>query len=153
MGPAGDLDDRTGLPARLIEPVVAAVGVGLHEPLPSGQMRLGMRRCAIGREEVDRRRRIRAGEWQVAQRLVEIDGRITNMICGSGVPVLEVASGTAVVRLALDKPKAVLVQGGSRTASFECGRQNLPVSIGYEAAVDKARKTVGKVRSVSYVSR
>ncbi len=65
MGPAGDLDDRPGLPVRLVEPIVAAVGVSLHQPVPGGQMRFWMRRRAIGREVVDRGRRIRAGEWPV----------------------------------------------------------------------------------------
>jgi hypothetical protein len=93
---------------------------------------------------------VRNGEWQIDRALLEIDGRITNMVCGSGAPVLEVVSGTVTVRLVLDNPGAVLVQGGGKTTSFLCGRQNVSVSVGYEAAVDAKRKTVGRVRTISY---
>lgn len=92
---------------------------------------------------------VRTGEWQLAQSLVEIDGRITNMVCGSSAPVLEIASGTVVVRLVIDDPKAILIQGGGRTADFKCGRQNAPVSIGYVPEANASRRTVGKVRSLS----
>ena len=96
---------------------------------------------------------VRTGEWQLAQSLVEIDGRITNMVCGSGAPVLEIASGTVVVRLLIDNPKAILIQGGGRTADFKCGRQNASVSIGYVPEANSARRTVGKVRSLSPLPR
>ena len=96
---------------------------------------------------------VRTGEWQLAGSLVEIDGRITNMVCGSGAPVLEIASGTVVVRLLIDDPKAILIQGGGRTADLMCGRQNKPVSIGYAPEANSARKTAGKVRSLSPLQR
>jgi hypothetical protein len=96
---------------------------------------------------------VRSGEWQLAQSLVEIDGRITNMVCGSGAPVLEIASGTVVVRLLIDDRKAILIQGGGRTLDLKCGRQNAPVSIGYVPEADTARRTVGKVRSLSPLQR
>lgn len=96
---------------------------------------------------------VRSGEWQLSQSLVEIDGRITNMACGSAAPVLEIASGTAVVRLLIDDRKAILIQGGGKTLDLTCGRQNKPVSIGYIPEVNTARKTVGKVRSLSPVQR
>ena len=96
---------------------------------------------------------VRSGEWQLSQSLVEIDGRITNMACGSAAPVLEVASGTVVVRLLIDDRKAILIQGGGKTLDLTCGRQNKTVSIGYIPEVNTARKTIGKVRSLSPVQR
>jgi hypothetical protein len=96
---------------------------------------------------------LRTGEWQLTGSLVEIDGRITNMVCGSGLPVLEIASGTVVVRLLIDDRKAILIQGGGRTLDLKCGRQNAPVSIGYVPEADTARRTVGKVRSLSPLQR
>jgi len=96
---------------------------------------------------------VRTGEWQLVGSLVEIDGRVTNMVCGSGAPVLEIASGTVVVRLLIDDSKAILVQGGGRTVDLKCGRQNMPVSIGYVPEANAARRTVGKVRSLSPLQR
>jgi hypothetical protein len=40
--------------------------------------------------------------------------------------------------------KAILVQGGGRTVDLKCGRQNMPVSIGYVPEANAARRTVGK---------
>lgn len=62
---AGDLDDRPGLSARRVEPVEATVGIGLHQPVPAGQMHLGMHCAPIGRVDVERRRRRRASERPV----------------------------------------------------------------------------------------
>jgi len=67
--------------------------------------------------------------------------------------VLEIASGTVVVRLLIDDSKAILVQGGGRTVDLKCGRQNMPVSIGYVPEANAARRTVGKVRSLSPLQR
>ena len=96
---------------------------------------------------------VRSGEWQLSQSLVEIDGRITNMACGSAAPVLEVTSGKVVVRLLIDDSKAILIQGGGKTLDLTCGKQNKSVSIGYIPEVNTARKTVGKVRSLSPIQR
>ena len=65
MGPARRLDDRPGLAASLVQPVVAGIGVGLHQPVPGRQVRLGMLAAAVGRVEVGRRRRSGAGERPV----------------------------------------------------------------------------------------
>ena len=59
MRPAADLGDRTRLARRLIEPVEAGIGIGLHRFGTGRKMSLGMRAGAVGRvEEHDSRRRV-----------------------------------------------------------------------------------------------
>ena len=73
-------------------------------------------------------------------------GRLTNVTCGQS-PILEVTTAKGVVRLIVDDPLLIKVEGaGSVTVDLACGRQDTPVRVGYEPAVDDARRTVGKVR-------
>ena len=59
MRPAADLGDRTRLARRLIEPVEAGIGIGLHRFGTGRKMSLRMRAGAVGRvEEHDSRRRV-----------------------------------------------------------------------------------------------
>ncbi len=77
-------------------------------------------------------------------------GRLTNVTCGQS-PILEVTTAKGVVRLIVDDPLLIKVEGaGSVTVDLACGRQDTPVRVGYEPAVDDARRTVGKVRLLDY---
>ena len=47
LGPV-EIHDRSRPTARFVQPVVAGIGVGLHQPGPRRQMRLGMLATAVG---------------------------------------------------------------------------------------------------------
>ena len=71
-------------------------------------------------------------------------GRLTNVTCGQS-PILEVTTAKGVVRLIVDDPLLIKVEGaGSVTVDLACGRQDTPVRVGYEPAVDDARRTLGR---------
>lgn len=83
--------------------------------------------------------------------IVIVDGRIINMICGTGSPVVEVATQKGTLRLLIDNPLAITVYGKSGgVTDLACGRQDVPISIGFEAVSDPARKTDGNVRRLDY---
>jgi tetratricopeptide (TPR) repeat protein len=83
--------------------------------------------------------------------LLLVDGRITNKICGSGPPVLEVTTGKETVRLLIDDPIAVTVVGkGASATALECGRLNIPISVGFEPTANAEHKTEGNVRRLDY---
>ena len=56
MAPASCLDDRPGLAASVIEPGIAAIGIGLQDPKPVDQVLSWMFASAVGRIEEQRRR-------------------------------------------------------------------------------------------------
>ena len=74
------------------------------------------------------------------------------MICaGSAAPILEMDTGSGRLRLLIDDPLAIDVQGKtSFTVDLTCGPQDVPIRIGYVPAVDTTRKTVGLVRLLDY---
>jgi tetratricopeptide (TPR) repeat protein len=84
--------------------------------------------------------------------VVVVTGRLKNMICGSGAPILEVDTGTDTLRLLIDKPPAILVESeaGAITADLNCGAQDVPLRVGFIPSDDAARKTVGVVRRLDY---
>jgi hypothetical protein len=78
-------------------------------------------------------------------------GRLTNMICGSVPPILEITTDKGVLRLLIDDPLKVQIVGQSApTMSLNCGTQNVPVRVGYEPTVDATRKTVGNLRMIDF---
>ncbi len=83
---------------------------------------------------------------------VIVTGRIKNIVCAEPTkPILEVETGGRRLRLLIDDPLAITVQGKtSFTADLACVPQDLPVRVGYLPAVDAARKTVGLVRLLDY---
>ena len=85
---------------------------------------------------------------------VTVNGRIRNMICSSDAPVIEVATATGVLRLLIDNPLAITVQGTpAGTVDLSCGSQDAPIRIGYVPLIDSTRKTVGNVRLLDYQPR
>jgi hypothetical protein len=83
--------------------------------------------------------------------MVVVSGRIRNMECAGGAPILEVATGTGTLRLSIDDGLKISVQGlNTHTVDLQCGKQDVPLRIGYEPVVDPGRKTVGNVRLLDY---
>jgi hypothetical protein len=62
VAPAQRFDDRPWLAVSKIEPIVAAIGVGLQNAAPARQMAFGMFAGAIARGVEQRRRRVRSAE-------------------------------------------------------------------------------------------
>jgi len=78
------------------------------------------------------------------------EGRITNITCGNP-PILEVATAKGTVRLLIDDPLLIKVEGRATvTTDLTCGRQDTKARVGYEPAIDSVRKTVGKVRVLDF---
>lgn len=84
-------------------------------------------------------------------RVLVAQGHIRNVICGADRPIVEVAVANETLRLAVDDPKAIKVQGtGAVTADLSCGPQDRAVRIGYLPVADSARKTSGLVRLLDF---
>jgi hypothetical protein len=83
---------------------------------------------------------------------LSIAGRVTNIVCGSGAPVVEVTTGDArVVRLVIDDPLRVMVgEKGGEQVDLQCGPQDHPAQVTYEVAVDTAAHTAGKLRGLIF---
>jgi hypothetical protein len=80
-----------------------------------------------------------------------VSGRIRNMVCGSGAPILEVATNDGTLRLLIDDGLKIQVVGlDSHTVDLQCGTQDVPIRVGYQPAIDSSRKTVGHVRLLDY---
>jgi hypothetical protein len=79
-------------------------------------------------------------------------GRLTNIVCSAGAPIVELATASGVVRLVIDQPLGMQILGtGSPTMEFSCGAQkNKMVRIGYESAPDAVTKTAGHVRLLDF---
>jgi hypothetical protein len=77
---------------------------------------------------------------------------MTNMICGTSAPVVEVTTADKqVVRLVIDDPLQVIVGGeGDKQIDLQCGPQDHPVRVSYEAAEDAAAHTAGKLRGITF---
>lgn len=82
---------------------------------------------------------------------IVVTGRIRNLVCGKEPLVMEVAAGTGTIRLVIDDPLAIRVQGvEGGEVDLQCGAQDVPIRVGYQPAVDPARNTVGQVRLLDY---
>jgi hypothetical protein len=81
-----------------------------------------------------------------------LSGHMTNMICGTSAPVVEVTTADKqVVRLVIDDPLQVIVGGeGDKQIDLQCGPQDHPVRVSYEAAEDAAAHTAGKLRGITF---
>ena len=95
------------------------------------------------------------GAGREAQDLrVVVSGRIRNMVCGGSLPILEIATGTSTIRLVIDDGLKISVIGlATHTVDLQCGKQDVPVRIGYQPVVDPGRKTVGNVRLLDYTAQ
>jgi hypothetical protein len=82
---------------------------------------------------------------------VVVSGRIRNVVCAAGQPIMEVMASTGVLRLVIDDPLAIAVRGtATNTADLQCGPQDVPIRVGYVPTVDPARTVAGKVRLLDY---
>jgi tetratricopeptide (TPR) repeat protein len=80
-----------------------------------------------------------------------VEGRIMNIVCESTPPVMEVATGGGTVRLVIDSPQGIRIEGaGDGPANLTCGKQDKPARVGYDPFVDAAHKTIGKVRLLDF---
>ena len=78
-------------------------------------------------------------------------GRITNVVCGTGSPIVEVTTSKDVIRLVIDDQYGIRVAGRNAAATdLLCGTQNVAIVVGYEAAADPAQKTAGRLRLLDY---
>ena len=79
-------------------------------------------------------------------------GRLRNMVCAPDQsPILEIAIEAGTLRLLVDKPEQIKIEGvGAATIDLACGAQDRQVRVGYEPAVNAARKTVGNVRLLDF---
>lgn len=84
-------------------------------------------------------------------RLTLAVGRITNLVCGSQNPILEVTTLSGVLRLTIDAPDAIRVLGaGGIQTDLQCGAQNVRIRVGYSPKVDRPRNTIGNLRLLDY---
>lgn len=81
-------------------------------------------------------------------------GRLKNMVCGSGPPVLEVSTAKGLLRLVIDDPVAVRVLGTANgNVDMHCGPQDVPIRVGYIPKIDDTRKTVGNIRLLDFTAK
>jgi len=78
------------------------------------------------------------------------EGRIKKLDCDGAMPILEVATATGLLRLAIDNPGQIAIAGtpvrdGKRALNLDCGEQDLPVRVGY-SDVKPPEGTAGRVR-------
>jgi hypothetical protein len=79
-----------------------------------------------------------------------VTGRLLNVTCGSTM-ILQVDTGTALLRLVIEDPTAVSVLGVSGGETMlQCGGQNVPIRIGYDPVSAAADGTAGVVRVLDY---
>ena len=81
------------------------------------------------------------------------EGRLRNMVCPAAgqPPVLEVATDAGTLRLLVDRPEQITIQGaGGATIDLTCGAQDRRVRVGYEPEVNAPSNTVGKVRLLDF---
>jgi Flp pilus assembly protein TadD len=88
---------------------------------------------------------------QFSDLLTVATGRLRNMVCGIGAPIVEIAVDSGLVRLVIDDPVRVRIEGaGGPTTDLICGAQNRPVRFGYAPGADAARKTAGALRLLDF---
>lgn len=79
-----------------------------------------------------------------------IEGRLKNLNCDGATPILEVAVGGLVLKLALDDPTQVVIAGGAAMKiDLDCGEQDTPLRVGY-SEVKPPEGTVGRVRFLDF---
>jgi hypothetical protein len=82
------------------------------------------------------------------------DGRIRNVVCNEGGPtVVELTVGISTLRVAIDNPSLVKLQGETARIELSCGRQDTPTRIGYLPSENAALKTAGVVRFLDFRPR
>lgn len=74
------------------------------------------------------------------------EGRIKNLNCDGAMPILEVATSSGELRIAIDDPTHILIAGepGAKL-DLDCGAQDVPVRVGY-SDVKPPEGTVGRLR-------
>lgn len=82
--------------------------------------------------------------------MVTVTGRLRHVTC-SPVLTLDVDTGTARLRLIIEDPALVSVLGKSSASTMlECGGQDVPVRIGFDAAPAATDGVAGVVRVIDY---
>ena len=82
---------------------------------------------------------------------MSVTGRVRNAVCEGADLILEVITGGETLRLLIDNPKGITVLGRVEgTVEFQCGPQDVALTIGYRPGVDASRKIVGRVRVLDY---
>lgn len=80
---------------------------------------------------------------------IAVRGRMRNMVCGTGDPVIEVETEAGLLRLTIDDPGAVTVVGPEGgVVDLHCGAQDAAVRVGYLPAI--GGDTAGRVRVLDY---
>lgn len=83
--------------------------------------------------------------------LTMVTGRFRNLDCSGTQLVMEVATDSGTVRLLIDNPVAVRIEGADGpTTDLICGGQDRPVQVGYAPGANPARKTVGQLRLIRF---
>lgn len=79
-----------------------------------------------------------------------VTGRLKNMDCATDTPILEVAVGDAILKLALDDPAQVVIAGSAAAKiDLDCGEQDVAVRVGYSDTKPPAG-TAGRVRFLDF---
>ena len=86
---------------------------------------------------------------------IDVDGRMTSLVCGTGPPVVELTTTSGVMRFVIDTPDGISVIGveGSSTVDLQCGPQDVPIRVGYQPLIDAGGKVDGRVRVLDYRRR
>lgn len=78
-------------------------------------------------------------------------GRLTNVVCASGPSIIEVTTPVTTLRLLIDEPRAVTIDGhAGETIDLPCGPQNRPIRVGFLPRDDAGRQTHGLLRFLSF---
>lgn len=78
-------------------------------------------------------------------------GRIRNLTCTSTPPIIEIATAGGVVRLEIDDPLKIRIEGaGGPTTDLACGPQDTRARVGYKPGVNAAQKSVGALRLLDF---
>jgi len=91
-------------------------------------------------EEATVAQNLRDSLFQASQPIVDT-GRVINMVCGTGQPILELATAKGVLRLEIDAKIGP-------TLDLKCGPQDVPVRVSYAPTTNPTRATVGIVRTL-----
>ncbi len=79
-----------------------------------------------------------------------VTGRLKNLNCAGDTPILELAIGDAVLKLALDDPSQVMIAGGNGgKIDLDCGEQDVAMRVGYSEQRPPAG-TSGRVRFLDF---
>ena len=99
------------------------------------------------------------GPGAIAERSTALDGtpvamatgRFRHLDCSGAAPVMEVVTEAGTLRLVIDNPVAIRIEGADGpTTDLHCGAQDHAVQVGYLPRAQPSQKTAGQVRLIRF---